>query len=178
LGAGKAGEEKKKRLTVPPVAIVIGLVLVVGLAGFWYLDRVSRQGPAGPAPLTGPARAYVKYLKFVAADGQTPESPQMESHESYLKQSIVELTGNILNAGDRVLNTVEITWIFREPGSVMPDGRLYQETIWRERTFVVTKKTGGLAPGQVRPFRVAFDNVPDSWNQAMPQPVIAAIEFR
>jgi hypothetical protein len=37
---------------------------------------------------------------------------------------------------------------------------------------------GGLAPGQARLFRVAFDNVPESWNQAMPQPVIAAIEFR
>ena len=56
----------------------------------------------------------------------------------------------------------------------MPDGKLYQEVIWRERTFVVTKKTGGLEPGKARPFRVAFDNVPDSWNQAMPSPVIAS----
>jgi hypothetical protein len=102
----------------------------------------------------------------------------MESHESYLKQSIVEITGNILNAGDRVLNSVEINWVFYEPGSVMPDGRLYQEVIWRERTFVVTRKTGGLEPGKARAFRVAFDAVPDSWNQAMPQPVIASIEFR
>jgi len=178
LVAGKAFVEEKKRATIPPMAIVIGLVLVVGLAGFWYLDHVSRQAPPGPAPLTGAAKAYAKYLKFVGADGQTPESPVMESHESYLKQSIVEITGNILNSGDRVLNTVEINWIFYEPGSVMPNGQLYQEVIWRERTFVVTGKTGGLEPGKARPFRVAFDNVPESWNQAMPQPVIAAIEFR
>lgn len=178
MAVGKAFVEEKKRATIPPIAIVIGLVLVVGLAGFWYLDHVSKQPPPGPAPLTGAARAYVKYLKFVGADGQTPESPVMESHESYLKQSIVEITGNILNSGDRVLNAVEINWVFYEPGSVMPNGQLYQEVIWRERTFVVTKTTGGLAPGQARPFRVAFDNVPESWNQAMPQPVIAAIEFR
>jgi hypothetical protein len=178
LVVGKAFVEEKKRATIPPIAIVIGLVLVVGLAGFLYLDHVSRQPSPGPAPLTGAARAYVKYLKFVGADGHTPESPAMESHESYLKQSIVEITGNILNAGDRVLNSVEINWVFYEPGSVMPNGQLYQEVIWRERTFVVTKQTGGLAPGQSRPFRVAFDNIPESWNQAMPQPVIAAIEFR
>lgn len=175
---GKTSAGEKKRFTVPPMAIVIGLLLVVGLAGFLYLDRVSRQAPPGPPPLTGAAKAYVKYLKFVGADGQTPESPVMESHESYLKQSIVEITGNILNAGDRVLNSVEINWVFYEPGSVMPDGKLYQEVIWRERTFVVRKGTGGLEPGKSRPFRVAFDNVPESWNQAMPQPVIAAIEFR
>src|ERR1017187_4426123 len=160
------------------MAIVAGIVVLVGLAGFWYLDRLSRQGPAAAAPLTGPAKAYVKNLRFVGADGVTPEAPKMESHESYLKQSIVEITGNILNSGDRVLNSVEINWVFYEPGAVMPDGRLFQEVIWRERTFVVTKKTGGLEPGKARAFRVAFDNIPDSWNQAIPNPVIAAIEFR
>lgn len=160
------------------MAIVAGLVVLLGLGGFWYLDRASRQAPPGPAPLTGAARAYVKYLRFVGSDGVTPESPVMESHESYLKQSVVEISGNLLNSGDRALNSVEITWIFYEPGAVMPDGKLYQEVIWRERTFVVTKKTGGLEPGKARPFRVAFDNVPDSWNQAMPSPVIASIEFR
>jgi hypothetical protein len=177
LAAGNA-VTREKRFTVPPMAIVAGIVVLVGLAGFWYLDRLSRQGPPGPAPLTGPAKAYVKSLRFVGADGVTPEAPKMESHESYLNQSIVEITGNILNSGDRVLNSVEINWVFYEPGAVMPDGRLYQEVIWRERTFVVTKKTGGLEPGKSRAFRVAFDNIPDSWNQAMPNPVIAAIEFR
>ena len=168
----------KKQFTIPPMAIVAGIVVLLGLAGFWYLDRLSRQGPVTAPPLTGAAKAYVKYLRFVGADGTTPEAPKMESHESYLKQSIVEITGNILNAGDRVLDSVELTWVFYEPGAVMPDGRLYQEVIWRERTFVVTKKAGGLEPGKSRPFRVAFDNIPDSWNQAMPQVVIAGIEFR
>jgi hypothetical protein len=36
---------------------------------------------------------------------------------------------------------------------------------------------GKLAPGESKPFRLAFDNVPDSWNQTMPQMVIAAIDF-
>jgi hypothetical protein len=175
---GNLAVEPKKGRTIPPMAVVAGIVVLVGLAGFWYLDHVSRQSPRAPAPLTGAAKAYVKFLRFVADDGVTPQAPEMKSHESYLQQSIVEITGNILNSGDRVLNTVEITWVFYEPGSVMPDGRLYQEVIWRERTFVVTKKTGGLEPGKARSFRVAFDNIPDSWNQAMPNPVIAAIEFR
>lgn len=178
MGADNAAVGEKKR-AIPPMAIVGGIVLVVGLAGFWYLDRASRRPPPAPAPPSAEARAYaVKYLKFVADDGVTPQSPEMKSHESYLKQSIVEITGNILNSGDRALNSVELNWIFYEPGSVMPNGQLYQEVIWRERTFVVTKKTGGLEPGKARPFRVAFDDVPESWNQAMPKVVIAGIEFR
>jgi hypothetical protein len=178
LAAGNVVVEKKKRAAIPPMAIVAGVVVLAGAAGFWYLDRASKQIPAAPSGPTGAARAYVKNLRFVGADGVTPEAPKMESHESYLKQSIVEITGIILNGGDRVLNSVQINWLFYEPGAVMPDGKLYQEVIWRERTFVVTKRTGGLEPGKAKPFRVAFDNVPESWNQAMPNPVIASIEFK
>ena len=169
---------QKKRLAIPPMAIVAGIVALLGLAGFLYLDRMSKQPPAGPAPPSSEARAYAKNLRFVADDGVMLENPKMESHESYLKQSIVEISGNILNAGDRPVDSVEVTWLFKEPGTMMPDGQLYQEVIWRERTFLVTKKTGGLAPGQFRPFKLSFDNVPDSWNQAMPNLVIAGIGFK
>ena len=149
--------------------LVIVLVALVGLAGFWYLDRASRQTPPGPPPLTGPAREYVRFLKFVAADGQTAESPVMAAHESYLKQSVVEITGNLLNAGDRVLDKVEINCIFYDP---------YGQVILRRRVPVIAAKMGGLAPREAKPFRLAFDDIPDSWNQMMPQMVIAAIDFR
>ena len=102
----------------------------------------------------------------------------MESHESYLQQSIVEISGNIMNAGDRAVDSVDVTWLFKDPGTPMPDGQLYQEIIWRERTPLITKKMGGLAPGQYRHFSVSFDNVPDTWNQAMPNLVIAGIQFK
>ena len=114
----------------------------------------------------------------MADDGINLENPKMESHESYLQQSIVEIAGNILNAGDRPIDSVEVTWLFKEPGAIMPDGQLYQEMIWRERTFLVTRKMGGLAPGQFRPFKVSFDNIPETWNQAMPTLYIAGIQFK
>jgi len=178
LAAGNAVVAPKKKFTVPPMAIVAGIVVLLGAGGFLYLDRASKQTPAGPAPPSADARAYAKNLRFVADDGVMLENPKMESHESYLKQSIVEISGNILNAGDRPLNSVDVTWLFKDPGTPMPDGQLYQEVIWRERTALVTRKNGGLAPGQFRHFSVSFDNVPDSWNQAMPSLVIAGIEFK
>ena len=149
--------------------LIIALVAAVGLAGFWYLDRASRQQPPGPPPLTGPALAYVKYLKFVGDDGQTAESPAMQAHESYLKQSVVEITGNLLNAGDRVLNSVEVNCVFYDP---------YGQVILRKRVPVISRKAGGISPGEHKAFRLAFDDVPDSWNQAMPGFVIAGIDFR
>jgi hypothetical protein len=47
----------------------------------------------------------------------------------------------------------------------------------RERVSIVNSKMGGLAPGETKAFRLAFDSVPEGWNQALPQMVIAAIEF-
>jgi len=166
--ANNTATPAKKQATIPPSAIVIGAVLVVGLAGFFYLERAANRPPAPPPPLTGPAKDYVKYLQFVSADGQALESPQMQAHESYMKLSVVEITGNIRNVGDRVLELVEINCVFTDP---------YGQVLLRERVPIVNKKMGKLAPGETKPFRLAFDNVPEGWNQAMPQMVIARIDF-
>jgi hypothetical protein len=160
------------------MAIVAGVVILAGAVGFLYLDRASKQTPSAPAPPSAEARAYAKNLHFVADDGVMLQNPEMKSHESYLQQAVVEITGNVLNAGERPLDSVEVTWLFKDPGTPMPDGTLYQEVIWREPRFLVTKKMGGLAPGQFRHFSVSFDNVPETWNQAMPNLVIAGIEFK
>lgn len=158
----------KRKASIPPAAVAAGVLVMAGLAGFLYLNHAANQPAAPPPPLTGPAKEYVKHLRFVSADGQTAENPKMEAHESYLKQSVVEITGNIKNTGDRVLDLVEINCVFYDP---------YGQEVLRERVPIVSRKMGKLAPGEVKPFRLAFDNVPEAWNQAMPSMVIARIDF-
>ena len=158
----------EKRTAIPPAAIVVLVVLAAGVAGFFYLNQAANRPPTPPPPLTGPAKEYVRNLRFVSADGQNPEAPRMEAHESYLKQSVVEITGNIQNTGDRVLELVEINCVFYDP---------YGQVVLRERVPIVSKKMGKLAPRETKAFRLAFDNVPESWNQAMPSMVIARIDF-
>lgn len=151
----------KKKISIPPLAIVIGLVILAGGAGLLYLEYQSRQGPPPPPVLTGDAKAYVRNLKLSDVD--------MKAHESYLKQSVVEITGNIGNQGNRVLDLVEINCVFYDA---------YGQLVLRERVPIVGRKTGALAPGETKPFRLAFDDIPESWNQAMPQLVIAQIIFK
>jgi len=167
LAVNKAEVRKEKR-SIPPAAIVAGVVVVLGAAGILYLNSAAKRPAPPPPPLTGEAKAYLKNLKFVSADGQTAESPKMEAHESYMKQSVVEITGNIQNAGDRVLELIEINCVFYDP---------YGQVVLRQRVPVVSKRMGKLAPGETKAFRLAIDNVPEGWNQDMPQMVIARIDF-
>lgn len=158
--ANNTAVREKQSFSIPPAAIVIGVVVLAGLGGFWYLDQASKKPAPPPPPLTGPAKAYVKNLKLSDVD--------MKANESYMKQSIVEITGKIENAGDRVLEVVEINCVFYDA---------YGQMVLRERVPIVSKKMGGLAPGETKSFRMPFDHIPESWNQALPQMVIARIDF-
>jgi hypothetical protein len=158
LPAGKAIPEKRA-IAIPPAVVIVGIVLLAGLAAFVYLDHAAKQPAAPPPPLTSEARTYVRSLKL--------SDVQMEAHESYMKQSIVEITGKIENAGDRTLRLVEINCVFYDA---------YGQVVLRERVPIV-KQNNRLAPAEIKSFRLPFDNVPESWNQAMPQMVIAHIDF-
>jgi hypothetical protein len=153
--------KEKKKFSIPPALIVIGLVLVAGAAGFLYLNQQAKKPEAPPPPLTGAAREYVRngFLQITDSD--------MQAHESYLKQQIVEITGNIGNKGDRVIDSVEIVCVFYDPNG----------TVIGRRRVAIVKHGSRLAPGETRPFRLPFDDIPETWNQSMPQMVIARIEF-
>ncbi len=154
------GTIAKKRISVPVPAVVVSLVLLFGIGGFLFLERASHQGPPPPPPLTAEAKAYVRNLQLLDVE--------MSKHESYLKQAVVEIVGKIGNNGNQPLKRVEINCVFYDP---------YGQVVLRERVPIVGDKMGGLAPGEIKNFRLAFDNIPESWNQSVPQLVIAGIVF-
>lgn len=140
------------------VVIVLVVVAVLGLGGYLYY----RSAPAPQeAELTPEAKAYVRNLQL----GEV----SMQANESFMQQTLVEITGTITNAGDRALSEVEIHCIFYDP---------YNQPVLRQRVGIVRSKTGGLNPGETKPFRLPFDSLPENWNQGMPQMVIAGINFQ
>jgi len=159
LAEAKPTTTKEARTSASPVLIAVGLA-AVGLAAAWYL--FLRHGPPEPAKplLTPEAKAYVRHLQL--------SDVEMKAKESYMRQAIVEITGKITNAGGRPLRVVEISCVFFDP---------YGQLVLRERVPIVSEKMGGLATGATKSFRLAFDNIPESWNQALPQLVIARIVF-
>jgi hypothetical protein len=155
-----ADKKTKEQKGIPVAVLVVALVFILGGGFFLYLDRASRRPPPPPAPLSTEAKAYVHSLQLLDVD--------MQKHESYMKQAVVEITGKIGNNGNRTLQNVEINCVFYDP---------YGQVVLRQRVPIVSQKIGGLAPSEIKSFRLAFDNIPESWNQAMPQLVIAQILF-
>jgi hypothetical protein len=155
-----AVKQETTKFSLPlPFVVGIAAVLVVGLGAFWWLNQAEAAGARQPA-LTPEAKQYVRNLKL--------SNVEMKAAESYLKQEVVEIEGKITNNGDRVLNVVEINCIFRDP---------YTQVVLRERVAIVGRRMGNLAPGETKSFRLAFDSIPESWNKAMPDLVIAQILF-
>ena len=140
-----------------PVFVILGLVVIGGVVG-WFLLIRPRPMPQGPV-LTPEAKAYVRYLRLSDVD--------MKAKESYLRQQVVEIVGKITTNGNRTLKLVEINCVFYDP---------YGRVVLRERVPIVGK-TGSLKPGETKSFRLPFDNLPESWNQSLPQLVIAQIIF-
>jgi hypothetical protein len=145
------------RISVP--VYVAGVLAVIGLMVFLYNQYAAKHAPAD-APLTPEAKAYVSHLKLSDVD--------IKASKSYLNQMIVEINGKIGNTGDRALDTVEIYCVFYDS---------YGQMVLRSRVPIVSPRTGGLKQGETKTFRLPFDEIPESWNQAMPLLVIAGVKF-
>jgi hypothetical protein len=139
--------------------VVMGVLLMLGLSGFVYLQFFSSRN-VRDLPLTPEARAYVRNLNL--------SDVAMKATDSYLKQTVIEIDGKIGNLGDRAMDLVEIYCIFYDQ---------YGQMVLRTRVPIVSPRMGGLKPGETKSFRLPFDDVPDRWNQAMPQLVIAGVKF-
>jgi len=146
---------------ISPVTLVMGLAGVLIVGALSWLTFGTKPGPAPPPRLTSEARAYLPNLKL--------SEVHMQASESFAQGRLVEILGNVTNAGMRAVKVVEVTCVFRDYA---------QREVARERVFVVNGSSGGLAPGQTKPFRLPFDTLPESWNQIMPSLVIAQIQFQ
>ena len=152
--------QEKRPANLLPLVIVLILVAICGTATWFFLIRGASR-PQQPNPLTAEAKAYVRNLGLADVE--------MKAKENALGGTLVEITGKITNKGPQTLRSVEINCVFYDP---------YGQAVLRERVPIVRYRGGaGLKPGETRNFRLPFDSIPQGWNQALPQLVIAGIEF-
>jgi len=157
VASSVASPRSKSSIGLP--VYVGAAVAVLGGVGFFYLQSAGNRTPAA-VPLSPEGKAYVRNLRL--------SDVTMQATDSYVNQRIVEIEGKVGNAGDRALAIVEINCVFY-------DG--YGQLVLRKRVPIVSERMGGLKPGDTKSFRLAFDEIPESWNQSMPQLVIGGVKF-
>lgn len=114
----------------------------------------------GAVPLTEDAKSYVRHLALSGVE--------IKATEAYSGQQVVEILGKIANNGTQQVKIVEVTCVFYGSAG---------QVVLRERVPIVKSASGGLKPGETKSFRLPFDQLPESWNQSLPQLVIASIQF-
>jgi hypothetical protein len=146
---------------ISPASIVIGLAMILILGVFGWLTFGPKPPPPPPPVLTADAKQYLNNLVLT--------NVHMQAAESLVNQRVVEILGDITNKGDKTVRLAEVTCVFSD---------YYGKEMKRERVAIVGQTTGLLAPGASKPFRLAFDDLADMWNQALPALVIAQIQFK
>jgi hypothetical protein len=159
MPAAKPAAEKPG-LKISPIMFVfgIGALLVMGIAA--YLTFGPKPAPPPDPVLTPEARQYLPSLGL--------EQVHMQAAESYSQQRVIEILGNISNHGNRTVKQALVTCVFYDWGG---------QIVAKENDYIVGGTAGPLPPGGTKPFRLAFDTIPDTWTQALPTLVIREIKF-
>lgn len=147
--------------SISPAAYIVGALCLVGAGVFAYFAYTGGK-PAQPLELTPEAKEYVHNNNLQLSD------VGIKATDSYMQQTVVEIQGKIRNAGNRPVQIVEVYCVFTDA---------YGQMVFRPRMAIVNARMGGLKPGETKPFRLPFDEIPPSWNHAMPQLVIAGVKF-
>ena len=141
------------------IPIAIAVLVVLGI-GAYFVYGPKAKPPAEPV-LTADAKRYLEHLAL--------SDVGMQAADSAINISLTEISGKITNNGQRQVGRVLVNCVFRD---------VYGQPIKRERVTIAGPKTGPLAPGSTKTFHLNFDDIPQSWNQAMPDLVIAEILFQ
>lgn len=140
--------------------IPILAALVVALSVWGYFTYGPKPKPPAPPVLTAEAKAYLQFLPL--------SDVGMEAADSELKISVTTIRGKITNTGTQTVSNILVRCVFHD---------VYGQVIKRELVSLAQPKTGPLVPQSIKSFEVNFDDIPESWNQTMPDLVIAEIKF-
>ena len=130
----------------------------IAVALLAFASAVSCSHPAQKeAPLTAEGKAYVRKLQL--------SDVTMHATESYSGQVVTEIEGKVTNTGESTVDFANVACVFYDSNGQM---------VLREEVTIVKRE---LKPGETRPFRLPFDDIPAGWNNQMPQLVIARIRL-
>jgi len=122
----------------------------------------SRSGKAGNGTAAGNDSAYEDKIEISHLG--------LAKGESYLGDSVYFVEGEIKNNGDRIIQRVELTLIFRDS--------LKQVVLKETRRALDYKASKGLEAQKTAKFQIGFDHLPKDWNNFLPEVQVTGVVLR
>ena len=116
---------------------------------------------AKPLPVGAAEQAHAGKVKL--------ESLKMSRFANFLNQEVTYLDGDIVNGGDRPIAAIAVTVEFRN---------IENKVVLRQTQRPLNDHAAPLAPGERRPFRLAFEQIPDDWNMQYPSMQVTGLVLR
>lgn len=130
--------------------ILLAAAALVVIAVALIKRNGSQPSQARPA-LNTEEKAYLPQIVVTEA--------RMSAAQNFLGGRVIYLDAQVTNKGTRLVRQLKLQLEFRDT---------LEQVILRETVRPVTLRTPPLKPGETRSFQVAFDHMPDGWNQATP----------
>jgi hypothetical protein len=158
----KVDPGEKQRSLWPFLLIGAVVVVVLVLVFSWLGGRPAGPAPeAKPLPFGATEQAYAGKIKF--------ENLKMSRFANMFNQEVTYLDGDMVNEGDRSVAGLQVTVVFRD---------IENNVVLRQTVRPLNGRAAPLAPGERRPFRLAFEQIPDSWNMQYPSIQVTGLVLR
>jgi hypothetical protein len=150
-----------------PATILIGAIVMVAIAlSVWFLLKPPADPGAIVLQTTVPLKMGTAELEY--AKNIKVENLALSRAENFLHQEVTTLAGEVVNGGSQSLLGVMLTIEFHDS---------MNQIVLRETRSVLGVRATALAPGEHRPFEIAFDNIPASWNMQQPTLRVARLQL-
>jgi hypothetical protein len=147
--------------------MVFAAVLLVGALAYFFTRDASKP-VAGPGANGGSQSAAMGpeesgYVSNVAVDHL-----EVSRAENFLHQEVTTISGQINNAGERALASVELTIEFSDD---------LNQIAQRETRSLFGPPGPPIAAGDHREFEVSFEHISNSWNMRQPAVKVTGLQF-
>jgi hypothetical protein len=139
--------------------LAIGLVLLTALVACGRDSSSQTSQAAQNVVETEAYKSKIEVSKVGLAKG-----------ENYLGSEVFYVEGSIKNMGNRVVQRVELTFLFRDS--------LKQVVLKESRKALEYKGTRGLEADKATRFQVAFDHLPKEWNYVLPDLEVTQVTLK
>lgn len=133
----------------PLAGLAVAVLVAFAVAGLASCRGTKEAVKSAPTP---EETAYLQNIQLTPGHA--------EAAQNFLQHTVTTVSGTVTNKGNKTVLYLEISLTFAD---------IEGKPIEQRKAYPINRGSAPLKPGESREFRSSFDQVPPTWNQAVPQ---------